>query len=91
MEVAKKHECDYILCNELDLHEAPKSIENFQLADFYIERGFFTAHLALVIQEHLVFEGRFMENIAQNRGIDMLMFTSEANAMAWLKELQAKG
>jgi hypothetical protein len=84
IEKAVAHGITRILCDETDLEYTLSGLSTFDAASFIAEVAPRVGRVAIVINPKNAEIGRFWENVAVNRGLQVRLMTDRERALAWL-------
>jgi len=73
-----------VLVDATTAHAYPATVDYFDFASGLTEDAPVNIRLALVVKEERKEIGRFFENVAVNRGLDVRCFTSREDGIKWL-------
>ncbi|MCU0639600.1 MAG: hypothetical protein MUF59_07005 [Candidatus Krumholzibacteria bacterium] len=73
-----------VLVDVTTAHAYPATVDYFDFASGLTEDAPGNIRLALIVREERKEIGRFFENVAVNRGLDVRCFTGREDAMSWL-------
>jgi hypothetical protein len=93
LEAVGRSKIEKVLFDGRGIAGDPEVMERFYYGEFAAETvGGFTAHgvsrstrFAYVLEEPMRDPGRFGENVAVNRGMDVRTFDNDQDALAWLR------
>jgi hypothetical protein len=76
--------CKQVLCNELELEYRLGTIDLYQSGKFIAEHAPRVGKVAIVTTEEQLPEIKFWENVVNNRGLRVKVFSSLHEAKDWL-------
>lgn len=76
--------CKQVLCNELNLEYRLGTIDLFQSGKFIAENAPGVGKVAIVTTEKQLPEIKFWENVVNNRGLRLKVFSEVQEAKNWL-------
>lgn len=83
---AIKHQCKKIFCDERNLDYSISVIDTYQLAEDASKHASDLAKLVIVCNKKHLNDGKFYENVATNRGLNILVTDNYEEAMQWIKD-----
>lgn len=81
---AIQSQCKQVLCNELKLEYRLGTIDLFQSGKFIAESAPHVGRVAIVTTEEQLPDVKFWENVVNNRGLRVKVFSSLHEAKVWL-------
>lgn len=82
----REHNFHRLLIDVRQVPRPPETLDSFEIASSHHLDLPSSVRVAVLVTPSHEPNARFSENVSQNRGYNLQIFTSEANALAWLAE-----